>query len=125
MLGLGSGTADRKIGLRRSGGDGAAAWHRFAGLLFGLMALILAGVSLVPLALGDPFGNGEGSAGWKPDNDEHTYCFADDYTGENPRDAANRKMENLDNQTRMFDNKVPDCTESTDAKFHIADLVGV
>jgi len=98
--------------------------HRRVAFRLGWIALVVGSISLIPLAWGDFYATGDGSAGWLPDNDEHTYCFANDYTGENPRDAANGKMENLDQQTDMSDNKVPACNDATDAKFHIADLVG-
>lgn len=82
----------------------------------------IAGAALAPLAQGDNYGNFDGSAGGKPDNSEHTYCFSNEFTGGNSHEGGTYAMHNLDDQTTMFDNQVPDCGANTDAKFHIAQL---
>lgn len=72
--------------------------------------------------MGDFYGNNEGSSGLKPDNSQHTYCFAPDFDGDNPHTGANYAMNNLTNQTTMTDTKLPDCGDETDGIFHKAQL---
>lgn len=88
------------------------------------LLLALSSLGLASAALADPYSDGPPNGGYKPDNREHTYCFSPSYDGDNPHTGANYAMDNLDAQTVMFDNKVPDCTENTDARFFIAELSG-
>ena len=90
-------------------------------LLAGTGLVTLLGLALVSPALADNYGNGDGSAGLRPDNSLHTFCFAANYDGSNPPDAAGQSMTNLVNETTMTKERV-DCGGDTDARFTIAQL---
>lgn len=92
--------------------------RRLAGMVMAT-ALGLLGFSQ---AWGDEYAKGGSSGGYKPDNSEHTFCLSADYEGSNPVDGAIYAMDNLQDQTNMTKNRVPDCNENTDAKFNIQEL---
>ncbi len=74
-------------------------------------------------AAADYYAVGPPEAGWKPDNSNHTYCFGQEYTGNNMKDAAHATMAGLQNQTTMT-KEFRNCDSGIDARFALANLPG-
>lgn len=86
----------------------------WASALFALTGIALG----TGVASADVYADGYPDSGFRPDNSEHTYCWGSNYDGTTARDAANYAMNNLDNQTTMYDNFISGgCSSITDARW--------
>jgi len=86
------------------------------------MRIVLAGALLFVLATsiasGDPYAEGPKESGWKPDNGLHVYCWGNDFDGDAIRNGVDYAFNNLEDETSMTKNKIPDCQSTTDVIWH-------
>ena len=71
---------------------------------------------MVPNAYADEFGKCNTVSGCKPDNYEHTYCYATALSGTYTAPIA-AAMETLDSQSKYYDTFIATCTNITDVRF--------
>jgi hypothetical protein len=70
-------------------------------------------------AIADEYAVGGTDSGYKPDNGDHTYCWNTTFAeSQNAKDASNYALNNLDNQTTMYETFISSgCTTITDARW--------
>ena len=91
-----------------------------------MVAVVAIALVLVQAASADEYGNGEDQAGYRPDNSQHSYCFRQNFDGDNARAAAHRAMGTvLDDQTTMSRDWHGECDNQVDVMFRYDSLDGV